>query len=313
MRVLAPRRAAPTPRAARMLRWRGIVFDSFDGRTWSSAAAPTAAPCARGPGGQFRLGRPRGPRPVVRQEVVPRSHRHRHRSSRRRVRSAWTCARALDRPGRHGHASRCRRRRRGCTTSSSPSSRRRRRPGTRVSAAAAALSEQERAPLPPASRAVPRGHAPGPRRHSGQPRPARGGPPPLAVPVHALQLQPVEAGDVGRSAPGVPLRPARGQLRVLLGRARRHAAEPRHSRARRRGLSARRVEPLRPVLHGPARRRARVGRGVLRRARLGDLRSVAAGAAGAAPGAVGVVAASSMPPACAGIATWSTGACRTSA
>ena len=56
------------PAALPNLRWRGIVFDTFDGRTWS-VGRPDRRPVARGPGGQFLLGSPRGRGPVVRQEV----------------------------------------------------------------------------------------------------------------------------------------------------------------------------------------------------------------------------------------------------
>jgi len=50
------------------VRWRGIVFDTFDGRTWS-VSRPDRRPVGRSPGGQFLLGSPRGRGTVVRQEV----------------------------------------------------------------------------------------------------------------------------------------------------------------------------------------------------------------------------------------------------
>ncbi len=50
------------------LRWRGVAFDQFDGRTWSSAAAPRRY-MHRTVTGDFGLGLPRGTGPVVRQEI----------------------------------------------------------------------------------------------------------------------------------------------------------------------------------------------------------------------------------------------------
>ena len=50
------------------LRWRGVAFDQFDGRTWSSAAAPRRF-MHRTVTGDFGLGLPRGTGPVVRQEI----------------------------------------------------------------------------------------------------------------------------------------------------------------------------------------------------------------------------------------------------
>src|SRR5262245_7355357 len=50
------------------VRWRGIVFDTFDGRTWS-VGRPDRRPVGRGPGGQFLVGSPRGRGAVVRQEM----------------------------------------------------------------------------------------------------------------------------------------------------------------------------------------------------------------------------------------------------
>ena len=50
------------------LRWRGVAFDQFDGRTWSSAAAPRRY-LHRSVSGDFGLALPRGTGPVVRQEI----------------------------------------------------------------------------------------------------------------------------------------------------------------------------------------------------------------------------------------------------
>ena len=50
------------------LRWRGVAFDRFDGRTWSSAAAPRRY-LHRSVSGDFGLALPRGMGPVVRQEI----------------------------------------------------------------------------------------------------------------------------------------------------------------------------------------------------------------------------------------------------
>ncbi|MEX2223085.1 MAG: DUF3488 and transglutaminase-like domain-containing protein [Candidatus Rokuibacteriota bacterium] len=50
------------------LRWRGVAFDQFDGRTWSSAAVPRRY-LRRGAAGDFGLGLPTGTGPVVRQEI----------------------------------------------------------------------------------------------------------------------------------------------------------------------------------------------------------------------------------------------------
>src|SRR6185503_717798 len=67
MRVyLADEWAVPTTLPG--LRWRGVAFDQFDGRTWSSGVAPRRY-LHRTVGGDFGLGLPRGTGPVVRQEV----------------------------------------------------------------------------------------------------------------------------------------------------------------------------------------------------------------------------------------------------
>lgn len=50
------------------LRWRGIVFDRFDGRSWAVGRA-TRITVRRGGSGQFNLGFPRGRGPVVTQEI----------------------------------------------------------------------------------------------------------------------------------------------------------------------------------------------------------------------------------------------------
>ena len=67
MRVQFPD-AGIDPPALPSLRWRGIVFDTFDGRTWS-VGRPTRRLVTRSPGGQFVVGSSRGRGPVVRQEV----------------------------------------------------------------------------------------------------------------------------------------------------------------------------------------------------------------------------------------------------
>ncbi|HKW93625.1 MAG TPA: DUF3488 and transglutaminase-like domain-containing protein, partial [Methylomirabilota bacterium] len=50
------------------LRWRGIAFDRFDGRAWSSAQASRRL-VTRQVAGDFELGLPRGIGPIVRQEI----------------------------------------------------------------------------------------------------------------------------------------------------------------------------------------------------------------------------------------------------
>jgi hypothetical protein len=50
------------------LRWRGVAFDQFDGRAWSSAAAPRRY-LRRGAAGDFGVGFPRGTGPLLRQEI----------------------------------------------------------------------------------------------------------------------------------------------------------------------------------------------------------------------------------------------------
>ena len=56
------------PTALPNLRWRGIVFDRFDGRTWA-VARPQRHVVMRLAGEGFQVGVPRGRGPVVRQEV----------------------------------------------------------------------------------------------------------------------------------------------------------------------------------------------------------------------------------------------------
>jgi transglutaminase-like putative cysteine protease len=58
----------PDPATLPGLRWRGVAFDQFDGRTWSSGAAPRQY-LRRTGAGDFALGLPRGTGPVVRQEI----------------------------------------------------------------------------------------------------------------------------------------------------------------------------------------------------------------------------------------------------
>ena len=50
------------------LRWRGVAFDQFDGRTWSSVSAPRRY-LQRAITGDFGLGLPRATGPMVRQEI----------------------------------------------------------------------------------------------------------------------------------------------------------------------------------------------------------------------------------------------------
>jgi hypothetical protein len=50
------------------LRWRGIVFDRFDGRTWA-VGRPARVPLRRWPNGQFVLGTPLGRGRIVRQDI----------------------------------------------------------------------------------------------------------------------------------------------------------------------------------------------------------------------------------------------------
>src|SRR5262245_17675775 len=50
------------------LRWRGIVFDRFDGRTWA-VGRPDRAPVRRWPNGRFVLATPRGRGPLLRQDI----------------------------------------------------------------------------------------------------------------------------------------------------------------------------------------------------------------------------------------------------
>ena len=292
MRVQFPD-AGIDPPALPNLRWRGIVFDTFDGRAWS-VGRPTRRLVARGPGGQFLVGTSRGRGPVVRQEVfldpigtdiifaAPRPLRLDLRAEAINADDMGTISVPTEAARLHYVVE--------SELETAPP------PGTRVSAAGAALPDQERRrflQLPDLSPEIAR----------------------LARDVTAGSRDPLEAANrlslflstnysyslskretLGRSAPGFPLHPEGGQLRVLLGRARRHAPEPRYPGSRRRRISARRVEPLWPILHGAVRRRARLGRGVLRWARVDDVRSVAPRTAGASHGAVGIVAAARRRP-----------------
>ncbi len=49
-------------------RWRGLVFDRFDGRTWA-VGQPERILVRRGVGGQFRLGMPLGRGPILKQDI----------------------------------------------------------------------------------------------------------------------------------------------------------------------------------------------------------------------------------------------------
>jgi protein-glutamine gamma-glutamyltransferase len=67
MRVYLPD-PGPDPATLPLLRWRGVAFDRFDGRTWSSADAPRQL-LRRSIGGDVALGLPRGTGPLLRQEI----------------------------------------------------------------------------------------------------------------------------------------------------------------------------------------------------------------------------------------------------
>jgi transglutaminase-like putative cysteine protease len=67
MRVYLPDERAD-PAALPELRWRGVAFDQFDGRTWSSPQALRRF-MRREVAGDFGVGLPRGAGPLVRQEI----------------------------------------------------------------------------------------------------------------------------------------------------------------------------------------------------------------------------------------------------
>jgi len=67
MRVRFPE-GPPQPERLPNLRWRGIAFDQFDGRSWR-AARPEAVTLPRLVGGQFEVSRYRGVGPFVAQEI----------------------------------------------------------------------------------------------------------------------------------------------------------------------------------------------------------------------------------------------------
>jgi transglutaminase-like putative cysteine protease len=67
MRVRFPE-GPPQPERLPNLRWRGIAFDQFDGRSWR-AARPEAVTLPRWVGGQFEVSRYRGVGPFVAQEI----------------------------------------------------------------------------------------------------------------------------------------------------------------------------------------------------------------------------------------------------
>lgn len=67
MRVYLPD-ASVDPATLPDLRWRGVAFDQFDGRTWSGGTAPRQH-LRRTAAGDFGLGLARGTGPVVRQEI----------------------------------------------------------------------------------------------------------------------------------------------------------------------------------------------------------------------------------------------------
>jgi transglutaminase-like putative cysteine protease len=67
MRVYLPAET-DDPTGLPNLRWRGVVFDHFDGRTWAAGRAGRDVE-RRGDGGRFLLAPPRGRGPIVRQEI----------------------------------------------------------------------------------------------------------------------------------------------------------------------------------------------------------------------------------------------------
>lgn len=50
------------------LRWRGVAFDQFDGRAWSTTVTPRRY-LRRGSAGDFAVGAPRGTGPILKQEI----------------------------------------------------------------------------------------------------------------------------------------------------------------------------------------------------------------------------------------------------
>lgn len=67
MRVYLPDQGVD-PTALPELRWRGVAFDRFDGRTWSAAGSPRRF-LRRSVAGDFGLGLPRAAGPTLRQEI----------------------------------------------------------------------------------------------------------------------------------------------------------------------------------------------------------------------------------------------------
>jgi hypothetical protein len=67
MRVYLPDERVD-PAALPELRWRGVAFDQFDGRAWSTAMTPRRF-VRRGASGDFGIGLARGTGPIVRQEI----------------------------------------------------------------------------------------------------------------------------------------------------------------------------------------------------------------------------------------------------
>ena len=67
MRVYLPEERVD-PAALPELRWRGVAFDQFDGRAWSSPMTPRRF-VRRSPTGDFGIGLARGAGPIVRQEI----------------------------------------------------------------------------------------------------------------------------------------------------------------------------------------------------------------------------------------------------
>ena len=66
------------PETLPALRWRGIVFDEFDGRAWSVSHSQRTT-LRRSVASDYRVGAFRGRGPLLTQEILPRAHRDRDR------------------------------------------------------------------------------------------------------------------------------------------------------------------------------------------------------------------------------------------
>jgi hypothetical protein len=213
------------------LRWRGLAFDRFDGRVWESSARQRTL-LRREASGEFALATPRGTGPIVRQEIFldPIGSD-----------AVFAAPKALRIDTSAGAV--------GLDDMGSIVL-----PTVSTRLQYSVDSELEQTPprglrpapwpvegwpprahaLPPASSAARAHRDPRPRRDGGQPQPLRGRAPADPVPlVGSLPVHPgAEAADHPRPAGGISLRAALGQLRVLRGLPRRHAAQRGHSRAR---------------------------------------------------------------------------------